>query len=1254
MDFERSNVLTRAILLRGMFELLATLHRRGLPTASVAAAIGNSLSIVAKDMLAALPLLNAILANKTLPAEEFSIGTWVYDSAARQRKLIDVFSELSALYATLLQLLLKELKLAMTVCSVLGTDAASFLTPSLVKTLLCPDHALPRDVKREALALVCAVCEAASPRHDDSSIDAAVHATAAQQASKERSRGSLCDVMLSMVIPLLERSVQKDYHMWGDRHAASSVGGTKQPMSSSSSAVSMDMDAASGTMENAAEHVGAEKVEALARCYALLVCCDRLSWSVVENKVAQPFSFSFFWKQANAAYRHFAVFFLAHVLAHAPSALQSPSHAASILRVWLCTLVADTGKRQCAWYLTQVLSQNTVISPLFDGISDRDVDIRGDTAGSIRAALIARVMDRILKFPAWKQQLPSILGELDVLLAIRRKEIEATAALDVERAVLKWESTGLCMVLSLLRVASSAMMTVHGRPRDVAASQLRRLMSRCAAWALGHCAAVHRSMCAEAPAMHASLSMAVYTVAAAGEGVNVQQQSHHEEPILGASTATTTTTSMTTATIAAHTANNSTNMVEAVDRARKELSSTPFPAALTSLVDILVSINAPSCFDIDQELLEPLWMLVTGCIDLSSGKAIPTATDVATFETMANALLPSPASSSEQQQRDDDEEAKRYALCMYVLDTFVRRYMLRSSLKHVSNERSAVNAVRWAHAVLRHPYVSARMDVLQKTLNVILWPMLMVLNPDGGADASMGSKDAVYALCMDVAVRYSRLVPPMMAAERMDDPDALPAVMQAFWLAICRDILRCVASRLPVEIARQRLDHARTIVNSIPAAGGGAGGAAAGAADTSSDSNGQLATIMKNRTIWPSTDQTIAEAKNAMLSALGRPRTLDAVERMYSRPGHLAQLLTTALKAISNGGSDEATSRGPHQQPTATTNSTMLFRPGDFPWKVAQHGITMLCTLCTLDQGNGVGWTAACFPALHFLIAGSGQASKLLHKSYKELRRIVDSMMCGQQEQQTLLARYFPLVQVKPPPVQDALPHGASSANASVDEGTTSPTRTLQFLSTSPSARTCKATIVVSLSSVRRAAQKSSGDKPGAIAVVRDDSDGTSGAPVWEAKVVVTAQLPVLVNSLLAVKPGQKIVLTDVQVLKQQQGQPCILKATSKTRVTECSSCAAGVVIKQEPVDDVRFNKEKETKCPPMSVLNASNGTLTKKSTTGLSKIGIAKQKLMDMGYSENDAMVALRNVQKDTHIGGMDAEEVFHVALKRIVKNNR
>ena len=680
VDFEGSDVLARAILLNGRLELLATLYCRDLPIDATAAAISGALALMARDTLASMPVLDAIHSGALLPEVDFSIGSWKYDAAMRQRRPLDISSELTPLYGALNIALEEGLKQMTTLIEVVGIKAVSFITSELVQVLLGTEKH-PVSLKRLTLSLVCTALNVASPCHDDPVV---LHLTGTERAAREAARRSLCFILEKDIIPALELMVHRDYRTWGNDNL-------------SDRARDFDRDAS----RKVNEHLGSEKVEALGQCYAFMVSCDRLGWPAIEAKATQPYSYHLFWRTANAANRNFAVFLLAHVLAHAPKVLSSPVFATSVLKVWMQSLV-DTGGRHSSWYLTNILAKNPGTAALFAGLSSDDLDIRNDRSGAKRAKLVGAVGRKMVGSASWKSQIAGVITDLDAVLASKNKEIE-TSAFNPATALLKWEAAASEIIISLLDSMAAWLVPPplapmnRQQPKDFVVSQLQRLVSRVANWVVSSCAAAHAELARKSATAH---------IASFGMGSFSDRDTNTGDEF---------------------------GALKTVADARQRLQASAF-AKLPKFFHILTVAGAPDMLEKDAELLEPLWVVIAGCIEIGSGEIIATPVDTAMFEMLGDSLAPTTR---------DEGVLPRLQLCEYVLTTFVRRYMQRSSLRHASHERAAVNAVRLVRAVLAQPSIRNSMT-LQAALRGLLRPILAVLSPEGGVQPSFGTKGVIY------------------------------------------------------------------------------------------------------------------------------------------------------------------------------------------------------------------------------------------------------------------------------------------------------------------------------------------------------------------------------------------------------------------------------------------------------------------------------------------------------------------------------
>lgn len=157
IDFESSSPHTKALLLRGRLELVAILEKRRICGPVALQNIGDTLGSIANDMKAALPLLDAIVENKIMPVDDCSISGWTYNDHMRGRKLVEVFTDLSVMYASLHEVLLLGIDRATELCTYLGIKSHHILTGRLTDTLFNVSETFPKGVMRSAFTLLCTV-----------------------------------------------------------------------------------------------------------------------------------------------------------------------------------------------------------------------------------------------------------------------------------------------------------------------------------------------------------------------------------------------------------------------------------------------------------------------------------------------------------------------------------------------------------------------------------------------------------------------------------------------------------------------------------------------------------------------------------------------------------------------------------------------------------------------------------------------------------------------------------------------------------------------------------------------------------------------------------------------------------------------------------------------------------------------------------------------------------------------------------------
>ncbi len=444
-DFDASSPHAKAVLLRGWLEYVTILEKRGMDSVDALTSIGNALGAIATEMKTALPLIDAIIDNSPMPTENVAISGWSYDEAARGKKLIEVFTDLSVLYASLHEVLVAGIQRATETSIYLGPKSHRMLTLPFVKTLLDPQGSFPAAAIRHGFTFICTIIDVALKSFDDEGMSITVE----ERNALGRDRDQLLDLVESAVLPDLEALVQLDYNMWGSASMRRSL---------------------NSSINTGKQGIGSEKVEVLARCYALRLRSGRTTWAAVEAKATEPYSFSQYWKYANLRYRHFSLYLLAHALEHAPLVLQPPGgggatslHVASILRMWLLSLL-DFGRHECAWYLTTIISKHTSFLP-------SPVDFRGDKSGRKAATMLASFAQSISGNQALVR---GVVLTLDDCLQERQREIVQTA-FNADRAVLKWHRATSRALLAFLAELQGDLR----RERE-----LLKLLRRCVIWTI--------------------------------------------------------------------------------------------------------------------------------------------------------------------------------------------------------------------------------------------------------------------------------------------------------------------------------------------------------------------------------------------------------------------------------------------------------------------------------------------------------------------------------------------------------------------------------------------------------------------------------------------------------------------------------------------------------------------------------------------------------------------------------------------------
>lgn len=918
IDFENSDARAKAIVVRGQFELLATLIKRGLPVEQGVVSCAKGLASIAQSIA------------ELSSAQKIHTQSLLFPVHGGYKDTFDNHGYQTLMKPQLAEILKVQLERATALCPMIGPSAALFLTAekaTLMPALLAAGQEY--DAFRLALSLIVTV------------LKTVMVSTAFDK--KSESILVLSDVVQHTITPLIEAAIRREYPSFRFHSSGTSASGNCDDLTSLQPSRS-----------------GTEVFEALALCYAFALRCDKIGWPVVEASVTAPYSFMAFWRQANATYRRIATFVLAHTAAHAPETINM--HAAgSLFRVWLQSLLPDRYERMAvASYLTRVLATRVpTTSPLFAGVRDCPslggalFDMNEGSEHSSRMIILSRVVKSAMTSPHWAAQVHAALVDLDALLVARRKEMTDVTPgqySQVADTIAQWDWVSCNTVITLLT-------NIGWSFGDASLHWAKRLVYRLATWVVSSCAYLKARFCLETSELDDNT----------GNNNQYEEQGvidRERDPL---------STPLTT-------------VVGDVRQHAAHLACASLPDLFAVMVNSIARGDIKS-LDNDAEALESLYIIMAGCLEGATGATEPTVVDIVIFEKLGAALSAHPS------------------LCSYVMSTFVRRYLERSSLRHVIHQRAAVNALRLVGSLIEQPAVRTTPGRIKGTLFPLLRPILSVLAPQYVVDTgttevpSPAAKAAVYdlltALVRGMAGHWTLvddLIPPIVlptagsstigVSARRNTPSTI--ALHAFWSAVCRDIVSIVAARLGDAFLSTQLTAAKVFVKehtwlSRPCQ------FSKGVAD-------ELERSERPATwFWPVNERCISEASNLVLGALGMPRSTNAVDRLYARPG--AASIPASLWEVSLG-------RGP-----SSLSGTLpdQFRPGDFPWRLANDAIRLLTAFCSTDDTNVhdyhscnsqesealqimVEWAWACYPALYFLVHAMKRAMSPLQAAFDEYR----------------------------------------------------------------------------------------------------------------------------------------------------------------------------------------------------------------------------------------------------------------------------
>ena len=731
-DFKASSPHAKAVLLRGWLEFVAILEKRRIANDDALICIGNALGSIAIEMKEALPLLDAIMENKPMPTRNVLISGWSYDKAARSKRLVEVFTDLSVLYASLHEVFMVGIQRATEASVYLGPKSHRMLTRPLVKALLDPHGAFPAPVVRRGFTLICTIIDLAFKTFDDESMSM----TAEERNVLLRDRNQLLDFIESDVIPDLEVLVHQDYNMWGS------------PGTRKISNVSML------TSTSSKQGIGSEKVEVLARCYALQVRAGRATWTVIESKATEPYSFLQYWRYANLRYRHFSLYLLAHALERAPVVLWpvpatvagatvavAPSGVAgpidssgsaspylpTILRMWLLS-VLDFGRHECSWYLTTTISKLT-------GFVPDAVDFRRDTSGRKAATMLTSFARRI----AGNQTLiHGIVASIDDCLQERQREIVQTA-FNADRAVLKWHRATSRALLAFLGELQ------HDMRRE---RELLKLLRRCVIWSIQDLQTLKGAMESD-NGTEGGLD---------GLGLGV-----------GASNSPAITTAL--------------GSVEA--DLRQALDTFEFDQMVPML---------PRELEDEVECHEPSWIFFSGIIGLGGASLSSTPFERVVYDRVAAALF---AGGPQSHRGDGIFGASGLQLHRHVLGTHIRRVLTKTNFVSTYNEKLGVSAMRFARAILSRPEMRTP-AAFEGAFDMMLTTWISILSQSSPATDSLAVRFELIELLNDSIKLHGGIL-------------ASSHLHREFWKVVCSECLRMISCRFPDVVLPAALTEAEFI-----------------------------------------------------------------------------------------------------------------------------------------------------------------------------------------------------------------------------------------------------------------------------------------------------------------------------------------------------------------------------------------------------------------------------------------------------------
>ncbi|DBB03686.1 TPA: hypothetical protein ACH3X3_011009 [Trebouxia sp. C0006] len=747
VDFMKSDLQARAMLIKASFDLFTVMQRRAIQVEGVCRGIMHMLGSLTDEYAELLTRL-AVKQEPLEMGQELHVGPFHMPAATSLEEMNDQLALLISLTMGNEGLLKVFLQYIQRCCSSSSPQTAVHLLGPELADLLQGGRVVRAEVRHGALSAIYAA------------MTAAMQAEESGQAAGDTgsSLRLLAEHVQATLVQPVEQLLLVDYPL------------RSPPADAEDPGLAFKLDEVSVSL----------KVEVLARAHALLAQSGLMGWSRIEMCAMKPFHPRTFWKHANTLYRHFAVFFLAHSLQANHRIAAFTAVAVEMLSMWLRT-VLDDGKRNALKYFTLVVASNQHTRALFRHVTHTQQALLADQTGVVRASIVLAVLKEAAVHPQWRSHVVDLMNDLDDILAARGREVSAVPAHQFE-----WEraATNICAAITQ---AAGHLLAAH-KTGTGGASLLSLLLKRMAGWMAS--AASYLQRCHQA-AQEGSVSAAYM------EGLD---PSHQLNSIAQARQALQGSPLAHMRTVFLSIIKACTSQVGQQPPIQTLASQPPLMRPLHTLITACLEIPtaALSATSLDVALYETLADALAPACGRTPAEGEQQRAGDASIPIRPVAV---PSRDGEQLQQQ---------LLHLVLGTYVRRYLCRSSFGHVVHQRPAVNAVRFLKRLFTQPSLRGGEGSLRALLPLLLGPMLEAFCPvEPGLQRmpSLPTKHALYTFLQGLFTDNPTLVPPtdtpapLSSTHFQNGPlqtgsqvaeDRFEVAMHAFLAAVCGDVLACV------------------------------------------------------------------------------------------------------------------------------------------------------------------------------------------------------------------------------------------------------------------------------------------------------------------------------------------------------------------------------------------------------------------------------------------------------------------------------